>query len=166
MALVNDNQIKEVRGELLVYVLLFFGPCDCLIQRQIDFIGLVYCPIMNLRHLVAKRGEVLLFGLVNKDVSIGKEKDAFLLFGFPQTPDDLECRVGFARSRRHNQKNLVLPLGNGFDGSVDGYGLVIAGSTTTAIIIVILGDNFCGSVGKTLHGFELLPKHIRGWELI
>jgi hypothetical protein len=41
MALVHDDQVEEVRGELLVDVLLFLGAGDGLIEAEVDLVRLV-----------------------------------------------------------------------------------------------------------------------------
>jgi hypothetical protein len=69
-------------------------------------------------HHFTEGGEVLLHGLVDQDVAVGQEQDAFLGLGLPQPPDDLEGGVGFAGAGGHDQQHALLPLGDGFDGAL------------------------------------------------
>ena len=54
--------------------------------------------------------------------------------------DDLERRVGFARTCCHNKQNAVLPTGNGINSAVDGDTLIVARCFVPRLEIVWLGD--------------------------
>ena len=103
VAFVDYDQVEEVAGELLVDVHLFFSAGDSLIERQVDFVGGVDLTLGDFGHRLAEGLEVVVLGLVDKDVTVGQKQDAFLLFRFPQPPDDLEGGVGLAGARGHYQ---------------------------------------------------------------
>ena len=126
VALVHDDQVEEVRRELLVDVLLFLGAGDRLIERQVDFEGFVDLAVGDLGHRLAERLEVVGLGLVDEDVAVGEEQDAFLRTRLPQPPDDLKGGVGFAGAGGHHQQDAVLASGDGLDRAVDGDQLVVA----------------------------------------
>ena len=73
VALVDDDQIEEIRRELLVDVFLFLVTGDGLIQRQVDFVGFVYLALLDLGHRPGERLEVVGLGLVDKDVAVGQK---------------------------------------------------------------------------------------------
>ena len=126
MTFINDDEVKEISRKLPVYLLPFFCPGDRLIQRQIDFVVLLDLTVGDLVHRFTERGEILLHGLINKNVPIGQKEDALPGFGLPKTPDDLESSVCFAGSCGHHEQDALLPLGHRFDHPVDGDALVIA----------------------------------------
>jgi hypothetical protein len=68
----------------------------------------------------------------------------FFGLGLPQAPDDLERGVGLAGASGHDQQHALLPLGNGFDGAVDGDALVVARFAAAAIGVERLLDEFDG----------------------
>ncbi|MCY1298487.1 hypothetical protein D9M70_479770 [compost metagenome] len=76
---VDHDQVEEVAGELLVDVHLFFSAGDGLIKRQVDFVGGVDLPFGDLGHRLAEGLEVVALGLVNQNIAVGEEEDAFLL---------------------------------------------------------------------------------------
>ena len=126
MALVDDDQIEEVGAELLVDVSLFFGAGHRLIEREVDLIGLVGLPLLDLGHGRAERLEVVGHGLIDQDVAVGQKQDALLRLGLPKPPDDLKGGEGLAGAGGHDQQDAILAAGNGLDGLVDGQQLVIA----------------------------------------
>ncbi len=54
-------------------------------------------------------------------------------FAFHKPPDDLESGVGFAGAGCHDQQHALLAVGYGFNGTVDGFNLVIAGFFTASV---------------------------------
>ena len=99
-------------------------------------------PRAQLGHRRAERAEVVHHRLVDEDVAVGKEEDAFLAAGLPQPPDDLERGVGLARAGRHDEQDAVLALGDGLDRRIDGIALVVARRLAAAVIEVVLQDDF------------------------
>ena len=106
--------------------LLFLGAGDRLVERKVDFVGLVDRAVGDLGHRLAERLEVVGLGLVGEDVAIDQEEDALLGARLPQPPDDLERGVGLAGAGGHDQQDAVLAAGDGLDGAVDGDELVVA----------------------------------------
>jgi len=135
MAFVYNDQIEEIRGKLSVNLLPLFLAGDRLIQSKVDFVVPFNFAIGDLVHHFAKRSEVLLHGLIDENIAVGQEQDAFLCLGLPHTPNDLERGVSFARAGGHHQQHALLAFGNRFDGTIDGYTLVVAGLPATAISV-------------------------------
>ena len=73
MTLVDNDEVEEVRGELLEDVLGFFSTRDCLVESQVDFEGLVDLAVRDLSHGPGKGLKVVRLGLVDQDVAVGEE---------------------------------------------------------------------------------------------
>ena len=73
VALVDDHQIEEVWRKLSVDLLPFLVAGYRLVQRQIDFVVSLDLAFGDLVHDFAERREVLLYGLIDEDVAVGKE---------------------------------------------------------------------------------------------
>ena len=84
MTLINDDKIEEFRFEKLLepsYCLLFIGLIPffirkLLIEREINFMrsdgsGIILC-IVDLMYGLLQWREILLYGLINKDVPVCK----------------------------------------------------------------------------------------------
>ena len=112
----------------------------------------------ELGHGRAERPEVVDHGLVDQDVAVGQEQDAFLAARLPQPPDDLKRRVGLAGAGRHDEEHAVLSLGDGLDGGVDGVDLVVARGLAAAVIEVILEDDVLGLRRQAFPGAVALPQ--------
>ena len=78
MTLIDDDQIKEVRRELLVDVLRLFRPSDGLIQSQIDLVRLVGGAVRDLGQRLTKRLKVIGLGLIREDVAVDEEQNPLL----------------------------------------------------------------------------------------
>ena len=164
VALVDHNQVEEVRGKFAEQLLPIFRARDGLIEPEVDLVGGVDAPMLlvdgewqvnlgavlaldrlrpgaELGHGRAKGTEVVHHRLVNQDVAVGEVKDAFLLAGFPQTPDDLERGIGLARAGRHDEENADLPFGDGLNRIVNGDALVVARLLAGGIVVVVLKDD-------------------------
>lgn len=144
MAFVDHNQIEEVGWELAVDLLPLLTASHGLIECQIDFVVLLDLTVGDLVHHFAKGREVLLHGLVDQDVAVRQEENAFLGLCLPQPPDDLEGGVGLASTSSHDQQHALLALGNSFDGAVDGHALIVARLLATAISVERLLDKLDG----------------------
>ena len=99
----DDDEVEEIGRKLAIDLLPFLLARDRLVEREVDLVVLPDLAIGHLVHHLAKRGEVLLHGLIDKDVAIRQKEDALARLGLPQTPDDLECGVGLAGAGRHDQ---------------------------------------------------------------
>ena len=166
MALVDDDQIEEVRRELLVDVLLFLGAGDGLVEAEVDLVGLVDRAVGDLGHRLTEGLEVVGLGLVGQDVAVDQEEDAFLGAGLPQPPDDLEGGVGLAGAGGHDQQDAVLAPGDGLDGAVDGDELVVAGRLAGAVVVVVLSGDGLPVRGYSPCRAVALPRVRRAWELV
>ena len=142
VALVDDDQVKKAGRELPEELLALLRPGDGLVEAQIDLVGGVDAALLVERrgefdlgavfaldglraraefgHRRAEGAEIVDHRLVDEDVAVGKEQDAFLAAGLPQAPDNLKGGVGLAGAGGHDQQDAVLALGDGFDGCVDG----------------------------------------------
>ncbi len=140
MTFIDDYQIKEIRTELFIDVLFFHSAGDGLIQRQINLVGLVGLPLLYFRHGRTERLEIVGHGLIDQDVAVGKEQDAFFGFRLPKTPNDLKGGEGLAGAGGHHQENTILTPSNGLHGRVDGQQLVIAWCLVAAVAVVILSN--------------------------
>lgn len=150
VALVDDNEVEKSRGELFENVLVLFASGEALVEGEVDFVGGIDLAVLDLRHLVPERLEIVGNRLVDEDVPIGEEEDAFLLPGFPKAPDDLEGGIGFSRTRCHNEENAVFSLGDSFHGTVDGDLLVVARAFPAAVFIVGLHYGLFGFLVEPL----------------
>ena len=126
VTLVHDDEIEEIRRELLVDVLVLLGAGDGLVEAEIDLECLVHLAMGDLRHRRPEGLEIVGLGLVGEDVAIHEEEDAFLRTGLPKPPDDLEGGVGLAGASGHDQQDAVFSPGDGLDRAVDGDELVVA----------------------------------------
>ena len=78
VALVDDNEVKEVWRELGVNVLVLFSAGDGLIEAEVDLERLVDGAIRDFGHRRAERLEVVGLRLVGEDVAIHEKENAFL----------------------------------------------------------------------------------------
>ena len=77
MALVNDDQIKEISWELVVDRFTIFSTHDCLIQAEINLIRLIDFAVVfinqtsvKLCHDITKRFEIIHHRLINQNVAV------------------------------------------------------------------------------------------------
>ena len=151
MALVNHDKVEEIRGEFLVDVLVLFSAGHRLVERQIDLKGLVDGAVADLGHSLTKGLERAVLCLIHQHVAVRQEQDAFLLPGFPESPDDLEGGVGLAGPGSHDQQDSVLAAGDGLHRAIDGNHLVVAGCHAPSVVVIGL---FSDSLGR---GLQALP---------
>ena len=117
----------------------------------------------ELGHGRAEGTEVVDHGLVDQHVAVGQKEDAFLPAGLPQPPDDLEGGVGLAGAGGHDQQDAVLPLGDGFDGRVDGVALVVARLLAAAVVVVVLQDDLLLAQVAAPSRRGIVPRAWQGW---
>ncbi len=188
VALVNDDQVEEARREFPEELLALLRPGDGLVKPQIYLIGGVdaalfiergrkfdfgtVLPLDGLRsgaqlgHRSAEGPEIVHHRLIDEDVAVSKEEDAFLAARLPQPPDNLECRVGLAGASGHDQQHAILPFGDGFYRGIDGIGLVITRSLAAAVIEVILEDDFFFVRRDAFPLAVFRPELLGAWELV
>ena len=163
VAFVDDDEVEEAGRELAEELLPLLRAGDGLVEAEIDLVGGVDAALLvegggefdlgavgaldglgagaELGHGRAEGAEVVDHGLVDEDVAVGEKEDAFLPPGLPEPPDDLEGGVGLAGAGGHDEQDAVLPLGDGFDGGVDGVALVVARCLAAAVVEVVLEDD-------------------------
>ena len=105
VTLIDDNEIEKARREFPEKFLALLRPRDGLVQAQINFIGGVdaalfverrgefdlgaVCALDSFRagtelgHCRAEWPKIIDHRLIDKDVAVGEEQDAFLAPGFP-----------------------------------------------------------------------------------
>jgi hypothetical protein len=83
VTLVDNHEVEEIRGELLVDVLLLLGAGDSLIEAEVDLESLVHRAVGDLGHRLAEGLEVVGLGLVGEDIAVDEEQDALLGTGLP-----------------------------------------------------------------------------------
>ena len=103
--------------------------------------SMVFEPVLSFAMAGAEGAEVVHHRLIDQDIAVGKEENALLAPGLPQTPDDLEGGVGLAGAGGHDEQDAVLALGDGLDGFVDGDALVVARLLAAAVVVVILKND-------------------------
>ena len=189
MAFVDDDEVEEVGAELLVDILFFLCAADGLVEREVDFVGLVdalggfvdaerqfvgdglpgfgnpfdaFLVDAQLGHCALEGLEVVDHRLVDEDVAVGEEEDAAVGVRFPEAPDDLEGGVGLAGAGGHDQQGALLAFGDGFDGAVDGDDLVV--TRGLAGVVIILFEDRCGFGRDALPGEIALPELFRRGE--
>ena len=73
-----------------------------------------------------KRREILLNGLIHKDIPVGKIQYLTLHTAFQQTVHDLKRSIGLARACCHNKQKPCYTTGNRIDSTVYCYTLIIS----------------------------------------
>ena len=156
MALVDDDEVKEVPGPLhVVRGLAALGTAhDGLENREIQVAGGGQLAAQGARtaggaepvggdalHRVLVKLLKVVLGLVGQDVAVGDKQDAGLLVrstgvpvGLIEFPADLEGRVGLSRSRGHGEQDALMVIGDGIQHSVDSDFLIVAGLTAAATV--------------------------------
>lgn len=99
--------------------------------------------------------------MIDQNIAIGQKEDALPGLRLPESPDNLKGGEGLAGARGHDQQEALLPLGNGFDGLVDGDELVVTGSFVAAVAVVVLGDDGVLLAVKTAMGSPHAPERCR-----
>ena len=149
MAFVNDDEVEEVRRERFVGLLrlrdvdlrigllrglVVFDPLS--IERHVDLEGRVDVLLLNLRHHLLERLEVLRHRLVDEDVAVGEVENLLLEAALVEAVDYLKRGIGLAGPGRHHEKRALRALGDSLDRAVDGDALVVAGWVGFHIVVV------------------------------
>lgn len=82
MAFVDHDQIEEIWCDLFKRFLVFLRASYSLIEREVNFISGINGASADFGHCRTKWLEIIIFGLVDQNVAIGKEQNAFLFFDF------------------------------------------------------------------------------------
>ncbi len=131
MALIHYHHIKEFGFEELLVVLGALLPYQLLVEGEVNLVGcvgvLLVLLITDLMDGVCKGFEVLLYRLVHQYVAVGQIEYLLYQASLKQTIDNLEGRIGLARSRGHHQEDTFLASGYGIDGTVYGIALIVTG---------------------------------------
>src|ERR1019366_4803469 len=88
--------------------------------------------------------------LINKDIAICQEENSLLPASLPQAPDNLKRGIGLPSAGSHDQENPILAFRDSLDCRIDSVALVVAGSFTATIVIVILEDDLLLVVSQAL----------------
>ena len=134
MALVDDDEVEEVRRELLEEpgAALVLG--KRLVDREVHLAALDDLAGLDLVAGIAEGREDAVLRLVDEDVAVGEVEDAgpamlagAVPAGVPQLPADLERDGGLAGAGRHREQQAPpVALEDGLDGAVDRDLLVVA----------------------------------------
>src|SRR5690606_26321206 len=101
VALIDNDQIEEIRTEFAISVLVFIVVGQPLIQRQIYLIGFVDLLLLYDRHFVFEMTEITAPGLVDQGITVGQKQYALLGSGLPEAVDDLKGGIGFSSAGGH-----------------------------------------------------------------
>ena len=138
VTLVHDDQVKEIRTEKRrqtadrIVLFPFIIPVrKLMVQREIDLMGSDGCRIIlgeiDLMDRFLQRSEVLLDGLVHKDVSVRQIKHFPDQSAFDRAVYRLESGVCFAGTGCHDEQDPLLSPGNRVQRAVYSVPLIIAG---------------------------------------
>ena len=152
VALIHDDQVKEVGREELTEVLLVVVSHQLLVEGEVHLVGgdgagVIFGHIDLVSHLL-QRGEVLLDGLIHQNIAVRQIEHLALHAAFQEPIDDLKGGVGLSGSGGHHQQKSLLPLGNGVHRPIDGDPLVVPGRISILAGIVGLVN------GRFLRGAE------------
>ena len=112
-------------------------------------------------HFILKGRKIICEGLRNQSGTVCKEQNSFFDSRFPQTPDDLECRICFARTCSHHQQHSILTGCNRFHSSIDCIDLIIPRLFVRIINIIRLVNNFALSGADAVLLHIHFPKSFR-----
>ena len=172
MALVYDNQIKEVWRKFFICISKAYLPCHSLINRKIDLISLVHFLVADLSHfpiiaIGVKELKIFTHGIIHKYIPIRQKQNSFFRPRFPKSINDLKRCIGLTSTGCHRQQQPVLPTGNRFNSPVNGITLIVSGfSIVIGIIVIILCYNFFTCLCDTLEFLVTSPQFFRRRELI
>ena len=155
MALIHDDQVKEVRGEQFAEVLLIVVSHQLLVEGEVHLVGgdgagVIFGHVDLVGNLL-QRGEVLLDGLVHQDVAVRQIEYLALHAAFQKPVDDLKGGIGLAGSGGHHQQQPLLAPGDGVHRPVDGNPLVVPGRISVlAGIVRLIDHSFLGRAESRL----------------
>src|SRR5437016_13398546 len=116
MALVHNDQVKEIAGVLMVQPWPPFILGDRLIDREVHLPSHRSDAVLDLASGVTEGGKDLVFRIVNEDVAIGEVENswsAVIACSIPaslrQLPADLKGDQSLSGSGRHRQEDPTLP---------------------------------------------------------
>ncbi len=78
MALIDHDEVEEIPAEL-GDIHPGFVARDRLVKGEVNFVGLIDLAVGDLGHGRGEGFEVVGLGLVDQDVAVGEEEDAFFL---------------------------------------------------------------------------------------
>ena len=149
MAFVHDDKVEEVRRERFVGLLrlrdvdlrigllrglVVFHPLA--VERHVYLEGRVDVLLLNLRHDLLERLEVLRHCLVDENVAVGEVENLLLEAALVETVDYLKRGIGLAGSSRHHKKCTLRALGDRLDSAVDGDALIVAWRIGLHVVVV------------------------------
>jgi hypothetical protein len=165
MALVDDDQIEEVRRQLAEQLFAILWSRDGLVEPEIHLVRRVNPPLpvdgdwqlhagsvfaldhlrlgAQLGHRGPKRAEVVHHRLVHQHVAVGEVQNPLLPASLPQPPDDLERGKGLSGSSGHRQQQPVLTFGDRFSRRVDRAGLEIVRLLAAVVEVILENDRLC-----------------------
>ena len=112
MALVHDDEIKEVRIKELAVMFLVVVPDQLLIQGKIDLVRcdrifLIFCEV-DLMYDLLKRCKVLLDRVVDQVITVCEVQDLPLYSAREKPVHDLKSGIGLSGSCCHDEQDPVL----------------------------------------------------------
>lgn len=117
MALIDNNQVKEIFGIVLVDAFPDLTASDRLIDREIDVTALADFTATNFKAGVAKNAEILVLRIIDQNIAVGEEKDFWLSVlilcvpaAVPKLPTDLERDGGFPGASTQRHQHAFAPL--------------------------------------------------------
>ena len=140
VALIDNDEVKEVSGDAFEDFILLVGTGERLIEAEVDLVGWIDLSVFDLGHDRAEGLEVIDEGLVGEDVSINEKESALGSPCLPESPNDLEDGVGLACARGHDEEETAVAFGNGFHDAVDRLALVVAGLFSVGVEVVRFED--------------------------
>ena len=104
MTFVDDDEVEEIAGQLLVIV--FFHaiviPDELLVQPQENILRRMDVLVIDFLHRMHERIEILPHRLVDQDIPIREVQDFLERMGVPEAVNDLERAERLPRPRRHD----------------------------------------------------------------
>ena len=136
MALVDHDQFEELARHVFERLVGFLLAGDRLVQREMDLVSRIELVSGHFHRRRAERLEVVDQRLVDEDVSVHEKQRPLDVTCLPQTPDDLERRIGLTRPGRHDEQNAALSCGDRLDRAIDGLGLIVAGLLAARVLVI------------------------------
>ena len=165
MALVHDNKIEKVRGELLVEAGAAFVLGDGLVCGEIKLAAVDHEAAFNLVPGIPKGGEGFVLGIVHQEIAVGQIQDARFSgrialgvpFARPEFPADLKRHHGLAGAGGHGEQHALFAAQDGVHGAVNRDALVVVGNLAVGKI-KRRQQAFDGVAGQLLRRHEPRPQ--------